>query len=77
MPPVKFCKIAPKNTHFYAFLKQVSDNTVFTFFLFFGSEGMAMAQQPLPFRTLVSNPSLMLRRLYQKSIICIGQEHMF
>jgi len=33
-PPGKFCKIAPKNTHFCAFWKQVLDNTVFTFFYF-------------------------------------------
>jgi len=34
MPPGKFCKITPKNTHFCAFWKQVLDNTVFTFFYF-------------------------------------------
>ena len=39
MPPGKFCKIAPKNTHFCAFWKQVLDNTVFTFFYFEGLRG--------------------------------------
>jgi len=34
MPPEKFCKITPKNTHFCAFWKQVLDNTAFTFFYF-------------------------------------------
>ena len=34
MPPGKFCKITPKNTHFCAFSKQVLDFTVFTFFYF-------------------------------------------
>jgi len=47
MPPGKFYKIAPKNTHFCAFWKQVLDNTVFTFF-YFGSVGVAMAQWPRP-----------------------------
>jgi len=32
MPPGKFCKITPKNTHFCAFWKQVLDNTIYTFF---------------------------------------------
>jgi len=39
MPPGKFCKISPKNTHFCAFWKQVSGNTVFTFFYFYGLRG--------------------------------------
>ena len=34
MPPGKFCKLTPKNTHICAFWKQVLDNPVFTFFIF-------------------------------------------
>jgi len=34
MPPGKFCKITPKNTHFCTFWKQVLANTVFAFFYF-------------------------------------------
>jgi len=34
MPPGKFCKSTPKNTHFCAFRKQVLDKTVSTFFYF-------------------------------------------
>jgi len=37
--PGKFCKTTPKNTHFCAFWKQVLDNTVFTFFYFWGLRG--------------------------------------
>jgi len=48
MPPEKFCKITPKNTHFCAFWKQVLDNYVLTFFYFLGSEGLVMAQWPPP-----------------------------
>ena len=54
MPPGKFCKITPKNTHFCAFWKQVLDNTVFTF-LFLGSEGVPMAQWLPPLLTLVGD----------------------
>ena len=52
MPPGKFCKITPKNTHFCAFWKQVLDNTVFTFFIFsvWGSGHGTVAS---PLRTLV------------------------
>jgi len=39
MPPEEFCKITPKNVHFCAFWKQVLDNTVFTFFYFYGLRG--------------------------------------
>jgi len=44
MPPGKFCKITPKNTHFCAFWKQVLGN----FFIFLRSKGVAMAQWPPP-----------------------------
>jgi len=34
MPPGKFCKITPKNTHFCAFWKHVLDNAVFAIIYF-------------------------------------------
>jgi len=52
MPPGKCCKIAPKNTHFCAFWKQVLDNTVFTFFYFYVLKGWPW-HSGLPLRTLV------------------------
>ena len=52
MPPGKFCKITPKNTHFCAFWKQVLDNTVFTFFYFYVLKGWPW-HSGLPLRTLV------------------------
>ena len=52
MPPGKFCKITPKNTHFCAFWKQVLDNTVLQFFIskvWGGGHGTVAS----PLRTLV------------------------
>ena len=67
MPPGKFCKIAPKNTHFCAFWKQVLDNTVFTFFYFEGLRGWPW-HSGLPLRTLVGirpNDGML-------SVFCLG-----
>jgi len=52
MPPGKFCKITPKNTHLCAFWKQVLDNVVLHFFIFRvwgGGHGTVAS----PLRTLV------------------------
>jgi len=60
MSPGKFCKITPKNTHFYAFWKQVLDNTVFTFFYFYGLRGWPWhSGLPPPYASGRSQPKIL------------------
>jgi len=69
MPPRKFCKITPENMHFCAFWKQVLDNTVFTFFYFYGLRGRPWHSGLPPMYATASTKGIPLRKIHSK-LLC-------